>query len=273
MKTTRTLRMNNGVMIPQIALGVWKATAVDECYNSCLAAFAAGYRHIDTASAYHNEQDVGRAIKDSGLNRSDLFITTKLWNDDQGYDSSRRAFDRSLANLALDYVDQYLIHFPVSDLRLKSWKQLEAIYQDGLAKSIGVSNFTIPHLEELLAECNIVPAVNQVEFHPFLNQHELQIFCEKNKILVSAHTPLVRGQKINDARLVNIAKKYGKSNAQILIRWLIEKNFIVIPKSTNPARIKENIEVYDFTLDDSDMSLLNGLHENLRTCRDPTNVP
>ena len=264
-----TVALNNGTKIPALGLGTWQVSA-KSCEKAALDALNAGYRHIDTAAAYENERGVGNAIKKSGISRKDIFITTKLWNDDHG--NPQKAFNESLKKLQLDYVDLYLMHFPVPE-RNKSWKILERIYKEGKAKAIGVSNFTIRHLKQLLEKADIVPAVNQVEFHPYLYQKELLDFCNENKIKIEAYSPLTHGIKLKDPKLAEIANKYKKSTAQILIRWGLQHNLIVIPKSTKKERIIENCSVFDFSILEEDMKTLDSFNEGLRTCWDPTNAP
>jgi diketogulonate reductase-like aldo/keto reductase len=266
-KTTVTL--NNGTKIPVLGLGTWKSTG-KECENAVLYALNVGYRHIDTAAAYDNEISVGNAIKKSAIPRKDIFITTKLWNDDHG--NVEKAFNESLKKLQVDYVDLYLMHFPVPE-RNDSWKVMEKIYREGKAKAIGVSNFTIRHLKQLLENADVIPAVNQVEFHPYLYQKELLDFCNKNKIKVEAYSPLTHGHKIEDPKLGEIAAEYNKTPAQILIRWGLQHNLIVLPKSLSKERIIENSSVFDFNIIEKDMKKLDSFNEGLRTCWDPTNAP
>jgi diketogulonate reductase-like aldo/keto reductase len=286
------LALNDGWKIPQLGLGVWRISNGRKCEGAVLAAFEAGYRHIDTASFYGNEESVAAAIRASGISREEIFVTTKLWNSDHG--SPERALENSLRRLKLDYVDLYLIHYPVPE-RLRSWRALEKLRQQGRARSIGVSNFTIRHLTELLTETDIAPAVNQVEFHPYLYQRELLEFCVARGIIVEAYSPLTQGERLNDRKLIAIAKNYRtasqssagrsiklpfmparprndgtKSTAQVLIRWAIQHDLVVIPKSANPSRIRENAEVFDFAITGEDMQTLDGFNENLRTCWDPT---
>ena len=289
------LALNDGREIPQLGLGVWRIPNGSKCEGAVMAAFEAGYRHIDTASFYGNEGSVGAAIRASGISRQEIFVTTKLWNSDHA--SSERALETSLRRLKLDYVDLYLIHYPVPQ-RLQSWRALEKLQQQGKAHSIGVSNFTIRQLTDLLAQTDTVPAVNQVEFHPYLYQRELLEFCVARGIVIEAYSPLTQGERLNDRKLVAVAKKYPKaspspgrrgkklpflpaafrgdetkSTAQILIRWAIQHNLVVIPKSANHSRIRENAEVFDFAITNEDMQTLNGFNENLRTCWDPTKAP
>jgi diketogulonate reductase-like aldo/keto reductase len=252
------------------------------------AALEAGYRHIDTASLYGNEESVGAAIRQSGIPREKIFVTTKLWNTD--HDNPERALDTSLRKLKFDYVDLYLIHYPVPERR-QSWPVLEALRAKGKARSIGVSNFTIRHLKELLAATKTVPAVNQVEFHPYLYQRDLLDFCAARGIIIEAYSPLTQGTRLKDRKLIAVAKRYAfagpqpvegwsqpasrgatKSPAQILIRWALQHGLVVIPKSANRRRIFENADVFDFELTQQDMELLDSFNENLRTCWDPTNA-
>ncbi|MDH3442503.1 MAG: aldo/keto reductase [Deltaproteobacteria bacterium] len=290
-----TATLNDGKAIPQLGLGVWQIRAGVACEAAVLAALEAGYRHIDTAAMYGNEESVGAAIRSSGIRRDKIFVTTKLWNSDHG--NPERALDTSLRKLKFDYVDLYLIHYPVRERR-QSWRALEAIRVEGKARSIGVSNFTIRHLTELLAETDTIPAVNQVEFHPYLYQRDLLDYCRAKGIVVEAYSPLTTGKKLRDPKLVAVAKKYskagtqqaaprsrlplvnkfsrrpeGRSTAQVLIRWALQHGLVVIPKSANPKRILEDADVFDFEISAEDMGLLDSFNENLRTCWDPTNAP
>ncbi|TGK07832.1 aldo/keto reductase [Leptospira semungkisensis] len=264
----QSIRLNNGVEMPVFGLGVWKTKSGNECVEAVNWALEAGYRHIDTAKIYGNESDVGRAIRESGIPRDELFITTKLWNGDQK--NPRKAIEESLKSLGLDRVDLYLIHFPVGSTRKQAWKELEKFYKEGLARAIGVSNYMIPHLQELFEYAEITPTVNQVEYHPFLNQNELLNTCKKNNIVLEAYSPLAHGQRVSDAKLLDIAKKYGKTPAQILIRWAIDKGMVVIPKSVRKERILENSQVFDFKLSQEDLNEIETWNENFRTCWDPT---
>ena len=272
------IKLNDGYLMPQLGLGVWQTRAGATCEAAVLAALEAGYRHIDTAAMYGNEESVGAAIAMSGIPRENIFVTTKLWNSDHG--NPERALDASLRKLKLDYVDLYLIHYPVRERR-QSWRALEALRAEGRARSIGVSNFTIRHLTELLADTKTVPAVNQVEFHPYLYQRNLLDFCATKGIVVEAYSPLTKGERLNDPKLVAVAKKYSKagprrsesrSTAQILIRWALQHGLVVIPKSANRRRIFEDADVFDFEITVEDMQLLDRFNENLRTCWDPTNA-
>ena len=271
MNLQSTFKLNNGVEIPVLGLGTYLSPPGDETYKAVEYALNHGYRHIDTAAFYKNEKDVARGIKESNIPRNEVFITTKVWNEDQGYDKTMKAFDISLKNLDSDYVDLYLIHWPVPEKRKQTWKALETLYEEERARAVGVSNYTIRHLKELFNYANIKPVVNQVEFSPYLYQKELQDFGESNDILIEAYTPLTRGKKLKDPELIKIADRYKKSTAQILIKWAIQVNTIVLPKSVTKGRIIENADIFDFEISDDDLTLLNGFNENFRTSWDPTN--
>jgi diketogulonate reductase-like aldo/keto reductase len=286
------LPLNDGQAIPQLGLGVWQIRAGTPCEAAVRAALEAGYRHIDTASFYGNEESVGAAIRKSGIPREKIFVTTKLWNSEHA--DPERTLEASLRKLKFDYVDLYLIHYPVPERR-RSWRFFVAARAGGKARSIGVSNFTIRHLEELLAQTDTVPAVNQVEFHPYLYQRELLSFCAAKGIIVEAYSPLTQGMRLNDRKLIAVARKYSsaepqrrdgwsrfgllpgraatKSAAQILIRWALQHGVVVIPKSANRKRIFENADVFDFEITPQDMQLLDDFNEDLRTCWDPTHAP
>jgi diketogulonate reductase-like aldo/keto reductase len=255
--------LNNRVKIPIFGLGTW---ALDGrgAYKAVLWAIDAGYRMIDTATVYANEREIGDAIKDCKVPREDIFLTTKVWNSDQGYDSTLAAFDRSLKELKTSYVDLYLIHWPVEGLRSESWKALEKIYSDGKARAIGVSNYTVQNIKELLEESSTVPTVNQVEFSPFLYQKELLDFCTSQNIFIEAYCPLTRARKLDHPTLKIIGRKYNKSAAQVLIRWGLQHNIIEIPKAGSKDHIYENINVFDFNLNDQDMEVLDNLNEDYR---------
>lgn len=258
-------KLNNGIEIPRLGLGVYQSPPGEITLRAVRYALEIGYRHIDTAELYGNETDVGRAIQESGIRRDDVFITTKVWNSHQGYDSTLYACEGSLRRLGLSYVDLYLIHWPVQGLGDETWRAMIRVLQQGKARAIGVSNYRITELNELLDKSDVVPAVNQVEFHPFLYQEELLSFCKNNKIQLEAYSPLTRGKRLNHPTVVEIAKKYGKTQSQILIRWSLQHDVIVIPKSIHEARIKENSQVFDFQLEPNDMKLLDSLNENLYT--------
>ena len=263
-----TLKLNNGIEIPIIGLGTWALTGKN-AYNSVLHALEAGYRLIDTAAMYGNERKIGEAVKDADTPREDIFITTKVWNSEQGYDKTLKAFERSLKKLDMSYVDLYLIHWPVTGLRNETWKALEKIYEQGKTRSIGVSNFTIRHLNELFETTSIIPAVNQFEFSPFLYLKELMEYCQSKNIVVEAYCPLTRGQKLYTTQLKTIGQKYGKTSAQVLLRWGIQHHVIQIPKSGSKDHIIENIDIFDFHLEDEDMKVLDNLNENFRNVDDP----
>lgn len=267
------VRLNNGIEMPIFGLGTFQAERGRETRKAVLDAFDAGYRLVDTAAMYGNEVDVGKAIHESGIPREEIFVTTKLRNDDHGYDRAVAAFEDSLEKLGLSYVDLYLIHFPVEGLRNESWRALETLQEEGKCKSIGISNYMIWHLEELLDSSSTVPVVNQVEFHPFLYQKDLLEFCHSHDIRLEAYSPLTKGHRLGDPRLVEISSRYSKSTAQILIRWALQKDVIVIPKSSRRDRIYENADVFDFEISQEDMEALDSLDENLRTSWDPSTVP
>ena len=267
------MEMNDGYKIPVVGLGTWKSEPGDATYNAVLNSINAGYRHIDTARAYDNESDVGRAIKDAGIDRKELFITTKLWNKDQGYETALEACEKSLARLGCDYIDLYLIHWPLKDKRNESWRAFIELQEKGLCKSIGVSNFTIDNLKEIEDRFDILPAANQVEFHPYHYQRELLDYCNSKNILIEAYSPLVHAKRMDEPRLVSISQELGKTPAQILIRWAMQRGMIVLPKSVNNDRIIENFAVFDFEISDSVMKRLDALDERYVTCWDPHNPP
>ncbi|MFW5702259.1 MAG: aldo/keto reductase [Bacteroidota bacterium] len=267
-----TRKMNDGLEIPVLGFGTYKIRQGDDTFEAALHALKTGYRHIDTAAMYGNEAGVGRAVRESGIPREEIFITTKVWNSDQGYEPTLRAFDESLAKLKMDYVDLYLIHWPVSGKRTDTWKALQNLYSTGRAKSVGVSNFTIRHLDELADNFESTPAVNQVEFHPWLYQRDLLNYCKKNGILLEAYSPLVRAKKFGEPGLKQIAEKYGKTEAQILIRWSIQHGAVPLPKSTHKSRIEENADIFDFEIDMEDMIKLDDFDEGYRITWDPSDV-
>jgi methylglyoxal/glyoxal reductase len=269
LKSTTTL--HNGVEMPWLGLGVFLVKDGEEVVNSVKVALEAGYRSIDTAAVYKNEEGVGKAIAESNVPREELFITTKVWNADQGYEATLAAFDVSLKKLGLDYLDLYLIHWPLPSQGkfVETWKALEKLYKDGRVRAIGVSNFKVHHLEEVIAKGEIVPMVNQVEYHPRFNQRELHDFCKKHSIQLEAWSPLMQGGLLEEPTLVEIAKKYNKSTAQIIIRWDIQTGVVTIPKSVKPHRIAENADVFDFELSDEDMDKINALNQDQRMFADP----
>ena len=267
------IKLNNGVEMPIFGLGVWQVPAGAPTQRAVTTALEVGYRLIDTAKFYGNEADVGIAVRGSGLPRDEVFITTKLWNTDHGYETALKAFEASRKRLGFPTVDLYLIHWPVPGLRKETWKALERILKDGKARAIGVSNYMVPHLEELLASAEVVPAVNQIELSPFLYPRDVIEFCKKHAIAVEAYSPLTKGHRINDPRLKAVAQKYGKTVPQILIRWGLQHGFIEIPKSSRPEHIKENAQVFDFEIRAEDMRALEALSEGLHVAWDPTDEP
>jgi diketogulonate reductase-like aldo/keto reductase len=268
-----TVTLAGGVEMPIFGLGVWQSAPGGETRDAVLEALRAGYRLVDTARAYRNEADVGAAVRESGLGRGEIFVTTKLWNADHGYDRALRALDQSLESLGLERVDLYLVHWPVSGLRHDSWRAMERALADGKARAIGVSNYTARHLEELLARAKTPPSVNQVELTPFLQQRELVAFCRRNGVRVEAYGPLVRGQRMDHPVLARVAGKHRRTPAQVLLRWGLQHDLVVIPKSVRPERIRENAGAFGFALDAEDLAALDALDEGYRTCWDPTDVP
>jgi diketogulonate reductase-like aldo/keto reductase len=268
-----TVKLNNGADIPLLGLGVYQSPPGKTTQDAVRHALKCGYRLVDTARIYGNEQDVGLAIRESGSPREEVFVTTKLWNSDHGYDSTIRACEESLRRLGLKSLDLYLIHWPVSGVRNESWRAMEKLLKDGKCRAIGVSNYTINHLSEMLASSNTIPAVNQVEFHPFLYQQELLEYCRGHGIQLEAYSPLTRGERLNHPKVVEIAKKHGRTPAQVLIRWAVQHSVVAIPKSVRNERILENSRVFDFTLSLSEMKALDSLNEDFRTCWDPSNLP
>lgn len=265
----------NGVAMPRLGFGVYQIPAGVETRRAVHWALEAGYRLLDTASIYGNETDVGRAVHESGIAREDVFITTKLWNEDQGYDTAVAALDASLRRLGLAYVDLYLIHWPTPGLRLESWRALERSLEDGKARANGVSNYMTHHLEELLAAGATVPAVNQIEVTPYnyWTRAEVVDLCREHGIRIEAYSPLTKGLRLGDPRLGRIAERYGKTPAQVLIRWALQHDFIVIPKSSHRERIRENAAVFDFHISDDDMAELDAFDEGLTTGWDPSEIP
>lgn len=271
--TSKTL--NNGVEIPVVGLGVFRSPPGKTTQKAIQLAFETGYRHIDTAHIYGNETDVGKAVARSGISREEIFVTTKLWNADQGYDSTLKACQKSLRTMNLEYVDLYLIHWPVPELRLESWRAMEKLLDEGQCRSIGVSNYMVHHLEELLEHSGVVPAVNQIELSPYNYRQRLDLleFCRISNVAIEAYSPLTKGRKLQDPGLKEIAGHYEKTPAQVLIRWALQKGFIVLPKSVNPGRIRENASVFDFAISGEDMEILEGFNEDLSTGWDPTHAP
>jgi methylglyoxal/glyoxal reductase len=269
LKDTTTL--HNGVKMPWFGLGVYKAKEGTEVIESVKAAIKNGYRSIDTASFYQNEEGVGQAIKEAGVPREELFITTKVWNDDQGYESTLKAFESSLCKLGLDYLDLYLIHWPVAGKYKETWRALETLYKEGRVRAIGVSNFHVHHLDDLLNDAEIKPLVNQIEYHPHLTQTELLSYCKKEGIQLEAWSPLKRGGLFDDPVIIGIAEKYQKSPAQVILRWDLQNGVVTIPKSTKEHRINENADVFDFELSEQDMAAISSLNKNDRIGANPDN--
>ena len=268
-----TITLNNDLIVPQIGLGVWQIEDGDEVYSAVTAALKAGYRLIDTAAIYGNEAGVGQAISKSGIDRKDIIVTTKLWNADQGKGKTRHAFETSLQKLGLDYIDVYLIHWPMPDKNtfIETYKVMEELYKEGKVKAIGVCNFEVEHLEKLMAETSIVPTINQIELHPEFNQAELRAYCINKDITVESYSPLGSsgaGVLGNDT-IVSIANETHKTPAQIVIRWHLQHDLMVIPKSTHIERITENIDVYDFNLTPHQMERIDGLNRDNRVGADP----
>jgi methylglyoxal/glyoxal reductase len=259
-------RLNNGIEIAYLGLGVYQSPPGKVTQRAVRYALDIGYRHIDTAQIYGNEEDVGYAVRESGIKRDDVFITTKVWNSYQGYDSTLQACEQSLRRLGMTYVDLYLIHWPVQGMSLDTWRAMVKLLHTGKARAVGVSNYSIQELQEILQNTDVVPAVNQVEFHPFLYQKHLLSFCEKNSIQLEAYSPLTRGYRLNHPTIATVSKKYNnKTPAQVLIRWSLQHGLVVIPKSIHEDRIRENSQVFDFQLAHEDMKLLDSLNENLQT--------
>lgn len=268
-----TLTLNDGNMMPALGFGVYESPPGRATQDAVLHAFSVGYRHVDTASLYGNEHDVGEAVRRSEIPRRDLWITTKLWNSDHGYDATLRAFDRSLSQLGMDQVDLYLIHWPVQGMRKDSWKALCRLKQEGRARSVGVSNYTVRHLQEILDGGGLPPAVNQVEMSPFLAQKDLVDFCRKNEIALAAYSPLTRGEKLGNPVVRALSAKHRCTPAQILLRWGLQQGVSVLPKSNSPERIRENAGLFSFSLDEGDLEKMKALDEGFRTCWDPSDVP
>ncbi|MGL4585332.1 MAG: aldo/keto reductase [Flavobacterium sp.] len=262
-----TYILSNGVKIPKVGFGTWKAAEGEQAENAVLCAISEGYRHIDTASFYKNEISIGKAIAKSGVPRKELFVTTKLWNEDRGYEQTLKAFDLSLANLGLTYLDLYLIHWPASanqfanwkEINADTWRALEHLYKEGKVKAIGVSNFYVHHLEALLETAEIKPMVNQIEFHPGLTQAEVVTFCEKQSILIEAWSPIGRGNILDNEILLHMALKYGVTVPQLVLKWIVQKGHLPMPKSVTPERIKENIDINKIIISEEDVVVVDNL--------------
>lgn len=266
-----TTTLHNGVKMPWFGLGVFKMEEGVEAVSSVKTAIELGYRSIDTAAIYRNEEGVGQAIREVNVPREELFITTKVWNSNQGYEKTLAAFEESMTKLGLEYLDLYLIHWPLPKIGKykETWKALEELYKAGKVRAIGVSNFQVSHLKDLMEDCEVVPMVNQVEYHPRLTQTELHEFCKQHNIQLEAWSPLMQGALLNDPTLGEIGQKYGKSVAQVILRWDLQNEVVTIPKSVKPERMKENADIFDFELTEEEMALINGLNEDRRVGPNP----
>ena len=263
--------LNNGVSMPLLGLGVYDMYN-QEAERAIHQALEIGYRLIDTASMYGNEVEVGNAIRQSGLPRQDIFLTTKVNDSDHGYDQAMRAFESSQRKLNCEYIDLYLIHWPIRNKRQDTWRALERLYQEGQVRAIGIANYLLPFLDELLPSAVVVPTVNQVEFSPYLFLEDLLQRCQQEKIVLQAYTPLVRGERFNDPKLLGLAQKYGKTPAQIILRWALQLGVSTIPKSANPKRLMENFDLFDFSISDTDMAYLATFNEDYRIVPSPISM-
>lgn len=266
-----TVTLHNGVEMPQFGLGVYKVEEGRQVEDTVKNAINLGYRLIDTAAFYENEEGVGRAIRESGVPREELFITTKVWNTEQGYEQTLAAFEKSLNKLDLEYIDLYLIHWPVKGKYLDTWRALEELYKAGKVKAIGVSNFQIHHLKDIMENSAEKPVVNQVELHPRMSQEELRSFCNEHNIKVEAWSPIARGRILEDSLINKIADRHGKSAAQVILRWHLQNGVIIIPKSVHEERLRENADIFDFELNNEEMKQINSLNKNERYGADPDN--
>lgn len=264
-----TIPLNNGVEMPLLGLGVYAPDQNNDVQQAVEWALELGCRLIDTAAVYGNERQVAAALRNSGLPRGEVFITTKVWNDDQGFAATLRAFDRSLERLGLDVIDLYLVHWPVTETRRETWQALEHLYAEGRCRAIGVSNYYPPHLDELFETAQITPAVDQFEFSPYCYRPEVLDYCRTKGIQPEGYAPLVRGMKRDDPRLVTIAETYRKTTFQVLVRWSLQHGVVTIPKSVRQAGIRENFDVFDFTISDEDMTIMNTFYDNTRVAWDP----
>lgn len=270
-----TVTLHNGVKMPGFGLGVFKVEEGPELVNAVKVAIKHGYRSIDTAAIYGNEEGVGQGIrkglKEAGISRENVFVTSKVWNADLGYDATIAAYETSLKKLGLDYLDLYLIHWPVEGKYKEAWRALETLYKEGKVKAIGVSNFQVHHLKDLMEDAEIKPVINQVEYHPRLTQKELQAFCEKHHIQLEAWSPLMQGELLDNEVLTEIANKHNKSVAQVILRWDVQNGIITIPKSTKEHRIVENASIFDFELTKEEIERIDELNQNHRVGPDPDN--
>ncbi len=266
-----SIELVNGVKMPYLGLGVFKMTDREETIQAVSKALEVGYRAIDTAALYKNEEEVGEAIRNSNVAREDIFVTTKVWNSDQGYDETLRAFETSLKKLGLDYVDLYLTHWPVVDKLVDTYRAIERLYDEKLIRVTGVSNHHAHHLEKIFVKANVKPMVNQIELHPYLSQEPLRAFCKENDIAVTAWSPLGRGAVLQDEVITNIAQQLNKTTAQVILRWHYQHDIITIPKSVTPSRIEENMQIFDFELSAEQMVQIDKLNKNERIGQDPDN--
>lgn len=269
LQSTKTL--TNGIEMPRLGLGVYKMTEREETLQAIDKALKVGYRAIDTASLYGNEEEVGEAIRNAGIAREEIFVTTKVWNSDHGYDATLRAFEGSLKKLNLDYIDLYLTHWAVPETFEETYRAIERLYDEKLIRATGVSNHHEHHLEKLLAKANVAPMVNQVELHPYLQQDALKAFCREHQIAITAWSPLGRGGVLNDPAILEISQEVGKTVAQVVLRWHLQNDTIIIPKSVTPSRIEENAQIFDFELTPKQMDKLQSLNRNQRFGQDPDN--
>lgn len=267
-----TMNLANGVAMPRIGLGVFRAASA-ETREAVSSALALGYRHVDTARIYGNEAETGAAVLGSGIPRDEIFVTTKLWNQDHGYDRALKAFETSRTTLGLDVVDLYLIHWPVQKLRLESWRALERLYEEGAVRAIGVSNFMVPHLEELAARANVMPHVNQIEVHPFLQQRDVRDWCARNGVAVEAYSPLAKAAALDDPTVFDVAREARVSPAQVLLAWGLGHGMAVLPKSVRPQRQAENLAAGSITLTDAQIARLDELERGMATGWDPRKAP
>ena len=272
MNITSTTKLNNGLEMPWLGLGVFRSKDGEEVETAVETALKAGYRSIDTAAIYENERGVGNAIKASSVPRSEIFLTSKVWNSDQGYQSTLAAFDASLEKLQTDYLDLYLIHWPKGQRSAETWKAMEELYEKGRIRAIGVSNFLVHHLNNFLPNCKIIPAVNQVEFHPQLIQPELLKYCQKKGIQLEAWSPIMKGNVTKIPTIQELAKKYNKTEVQVVLRWDIQKGVVTIPKSVTPERIISNADIFDFELEPEDMAKIDGLDKEKRIGGHPDKI-
>jgi diketogulonate reductase-like aldo/keto reductase len=266
-----TVPLHGSIEIPLLGFGVYKVQDGDAVEDAIASALAFGYRHIDTAALYRNERGVGRAIAASGINRSDLFITTKLWNSNQGYESTLTAIDRSLGKLGLDYVDLYLVHWPKPEHTEGTWRAMEQIQRSGKARAIGVSNFLSDHLDQLAETATVLPSINQVEFHPHLQSPELVAYCEDHNIVLEAWSPLKHGEIIDDPELQTIADAHGVTVSQVVLRWLLQRGIVTLPKSVTPSRIAQNADLYGFELSPDEIATINAMDRGDRVGPNPAN--